>query len=98
MKQQVLKALANPSHIFYVPYSLAIINFVVQFLAFVVIFVVMVIASGGKSTPDPLWFLISVIVVHSILAIFSRRDPQIGQIIVAKLQLMRKKIPGGMVA
>lgn len=98
MKQQVLKALANPSHIFYVPYSLAIINFVVQFLAFVVIFVAMVIASGGKSTPDPLLFLLSVIVVHSILAIFSRRDPQIGQIIVAKLQLLTKKIPGRLVA
>ena len=98
MKQQVLKALANPSHIFYVPYSLAVINFVVQFLAFVVIFVLWLMATKFKSNPDPLWFLLSVIVVHSILAIFSRRDPQIGQIIVAKLQLLRKRIPGRMVA
>lgn len=98
MKQQVLKALANPSHIFYVPYSLAIINFVVQFLVFVVIFIVFVITTKFKSSPDPLWFLLSVILVHSILALFSRRDPQIGQIVVAKLQLMRKKIPGRLVA
>lgn len=98
MKQQVLKALANPSHIFYVPYSLAVINFIVQFLAFVVIFVSWLVLSGGKSNPDPLWFLLSVIAVHLILAVFSRRDPQIGQIIVAKLQLLTKRIPGRLVA
>ncbi len=98
MKQQVLKALANPSHIFYVPYSLAIINFVVQFLAFIIIFVLWSIATKFKGAPNPLWFLLSVILVHSILAAFSRRDPQIGQIIVAKLQLLGKKIPGRLVA
>ena len=98
MKQQVLKALANPSHIFYVPYSLAVINFVVQFLEFVVIFIVWLTATQFKESPNPLWFLLSVILVHSILAVFSRRDPQIGQIIIAKLQLLSKRIPGRMVA
>lgn len=98
MKQQVLKALANPAHIFYVPYSLAVINFAVQFLIFMAVFVVVLIASGGKDSVNPLFFLISVILVHSIIAIFSKRDPQLGQIVSAKIQLFKKKIPGKLAA
>ena len=41
MKQQVLKALANPARIFYVPYNLAVINFAVQFIVFIVVFTVL---------------------------------------------------------
>jgi len=91
MKQQVLKALANPPRIFYVPYYLAVLNFIVQFLVFIVIYVL------GLTVLDfeiqPLFFLLSVIVVHMLLAIYSRRDPQIGQIIMARIQLLKHKIP-----
>ena len=98
MKQQVLKALANPARIFYVPYNLAVINFAIQFLVFIVFFVIGLVVSSGKDAISPLYFLISVIVVHSILAVYSKRDPQIGQIIAAKIQLFKQKIPGRLVA
>ncbi|MBQ0013639.1 MAG: VirB3 family type IV secretion system protein [Proteobacteria bacterium] len=91
MKQQVLKALANPARIFYVPYSLAVINFVVQFVIFIVVFVLGLVI--WKIDISPLWFLISVILVHFILMGISKRDPQIGQIISAKIQLMKHRIP-----
>ncbi len=93
MKQQVLKALANPAHIFYVPYSLAVINFVVQFLIYGLVFGVTSVLLPLGNQPSPLWFLASVVLVHSIIAIFSRRDPQLGQIISAKIQLIKYKIP-----
>ena len=98
MRQQVLKALANPAHIFYVPYSLAIINFAIQFIIFMIVFVAVLILSKGKDTFNPMYFIISVIVVHSIIAIFSKRDPQLGQIVTAKLQLLKRKIPGKLAA
>ena len=98
MKQQVLKALANPSRIFYVPYSLAVIDFAVQFVIFMIIFVVDLIIHGTDSIVNPAFFLISVIIVHSILAVYSKRDPQIGQIVKARLQLMKKKIPNRLAA
>lgn len=98
MKQQVLKALANPSRIFYVPYNLAVINFAVQFLIFMAVFVTMLIITRGKTAIDPLFFLISVIVVHMILAAISRRDPQLGQIISANIQLFKRKIPNKLAA
>ena len=91
MKQQVLKALANPAQIFHVPYMLALINFFVQFIAFIIIFVLGLVFFNKDVSP--LWFLISVIIVHSILAIFSKRDPQLGQIIISKIQLIKLKIP-----
>lgn len=96
MKQQVLKAISNPAHIFYVPYSLAVINFVVQFIVFIVIFVSRLLITGQDT--NPLFFLCSVIIVHSFIAIFSKRDPQLGQIISAKIQLFTKKIPGKLAA
>ena len=98
MRQQVLKALANPAHIFYVPYSLAIINFAIQFIIFMVVFIAVLILSKGKDTFNPMYFIVSVIVVHSIIAIFSKRDPQLGQIVTAKLQLLKRKIPGKLAA
>jgi type IV secretory pathway VirB3-like protein len=93
MKQQVLKALANPSRIFYVPYSLAVVNFAVQFLIFVGFFIVSLIVSGGRESIDPLFFLISVLITHSILAGFSKKEPQLAQIISAKIQLYKSRIP-----
>ena len=98
MKQQVLKALANPARIFYVPYSLAVINFAVQFIIFIIIFVAGLIIGGINTFIDPLYFLISVVVVHMILAAFSKRDPQLGQIISAKIQLLKKRVPGKLAA
>lgn len=96
MRIQVLKALANPAQIFYVPYSLAILNFAVQFIIFMVIFVVSLLFMDNPF--NPLYFLLSVIAVHSIIAIYSKRDPQLGQIITAKLELFKKKIPGKLAA
>jgi type IV secretory pathway VirB3-like protein len=91
MKQQVLKALANPAHIFYVPYSLAVINFAVQFIGFIILFAGRMIIYGKEI--NPLFFLVSVIITHSIIAFFSKRDPQLGQIVSSKLNLFVKKIP-----
>ena len=93
MKQQVLKALANPPRIFYVPYSLAVLNFLVQFLVYMVLFFVDLIISGTDVHIQPLYLALSVIGVHSILAIYSRRAPQIGQIITARIRLFTKKVP-----
>lgn len=98
MRQQVLKALANPSRIFYVPYSLAVMNFAVQFLIFVTIFVVELTISGGRVSIDPLIFLISVIVVHSILAAFSKKEPQLAQIVSAKIKLFKTRPPKKLMA
>ncbi|MDW2974731.1 MAG: VirB3 family type IV secretion system protein [Alphaproteobacteria bacterium] len=98
MKQQVLKALANPAHIFYVPYSLAVLNFIIQFLIWIVLFVASLIITKGENPVNPMFFLLSVIIVHSIMAIYSKRDPQIGQIIMAKIQLFKRKIPGKLAA
>ena len=96
MKQQVLKALANPAHLFYVPYTLAVLNFMVQFIIFIVLYTVGIFVLGTNNVNDylnPLYFLISVIVVHMILASFSKRDPQLGQILIAKIRMLKDKIP-----
>lgn len=93
MRQQVLKALANPARIFYVPYTLAVMNFAVQFIVFIAIFSIDLVVNGADTKVSPLYFLISVAIVHAILAFFSKRDPQLGQIISAKIQLFIKKIP-----
>ena len=98
MKQQVLKALANPARIFYVPYTLAVINFAVQFIVFITVFIISLIVRGADSAAYPLYFLVSVCVVHIILAFFAKREPQLGQIISAKIQLLKKKIPGRLAA
>ena len=91
MKQQILKALANPPRIFYVPYSLAVLNFVVQFILFVAVYTISLIVFNFEI--PPLVFLLSVVFVHMILAVYSKQDPQLGQILVAKIQLFKRKIP-----
>ena len=98
MKQQVLKALANPARIFYVPYNLAVINFAVQFIVFIVVFIIDLFINKTNGKITPLYFLISVIIVHSVLAAFSKHDPQLGQIVASKIQLFKQKIPGKLVA
>ena len=96
MKQQVLKALANPSHLFYVPYTLAVLNFIIQFVIFTTLYVIGIFVLGVNKVNDylnPLYFLASVIIVHMILATFSKRDAQIGQILMAKIKMIKDKIP-----
>jgi len=91
MRQQVLKALANPPRIFYVPYSLAVLNFVVQFIVFITIYVVCLVFFGIDI--PPVVFLISVICVHMLLAVYSRKDMQLGQILSAMIQLLKHRVP-----
>ena len=95
MKQQVLKALANPSHLFFVPYNLAVLNFMIQFFVFIVLYTIGMFFLGDKLNDylNPLYFIISVCVVHMILAHYSRRDPQLGQILIAKIKMIKTKIP-----
>ena len=91
MRQQVLKALANPPRIFYVPYFLAVLNFVVQFVFFVVIYTISLVFF--KFEIPPLVFLLSVIFVHMLLAVYSKADSQIGQILLSRIQLFKRKMP-----
>ena len=96
MKLQVLKALANPSHLFHVPYNLAVINFIAQFIIFIALFAIFYMVFGQNFTLkvlNPLYFLISVILVHLFLARFSKYDIQLGQILVAKISFLKNKIP-----
>lgn len=98
MRLRVFKALANPALIFYVPYSLAVMNFTIQFLIFMTIFVASLIIKGADSEVTPAFFLVTVIIVHSLIAVFSKRDPQLGQIIAAKIQFLKTKAPRKLVA
>jgi type IV secretory pathway VirB3-like protein len=94
MKQQVLKAIANPARIFYVPYNLAILNFVAQFLVFMVIFVIdLSINTINANSNLMIVFLVSVCLVHFVLMFYSKKEPQLMQIILSKLRLFAKFIP-----
>lgn len=95
MKQQVLKALANPSHLFFVPYTLAVLNFMIQFFIFIILYVAGIFILGDKVNDylNPLFFIISVCLVHMLLAHYSRRDPQLGQILIAKIRMIKDRIP-----
>jgi len=41
---------------------------------------------------------LSLIGVHMILAVFSKREPQLAQIISAKIKLLKEKIPRRLVS
>ena len=92
MRQKVLKALANPPRIFYVPYSLAVLNFLFWFLLFV-LFMILSILFSISNALLPLIFLGGLFISHSILGIYSRKDPQIAQIIYSYLKILKNKIP-----
>jgi len=92
LKQKVLKALANPPRIFYVPYSLALLNFVFWFILFVILMVIALLF-GINNFLLPLCFLGLLSLSHSILGIYSKKDPQIAQIIFANLKLLKNKVP-----
>lgn len=92
MRQKVLKALANPPRIFYVPYSLAVLNFLFWFLLFV-LFMIISILFNISNALLPLIFLGGLFISHSILGIYSKKDPQIAQIIYSYLRILKNKIP-----
>ncbi len=96
LRQKVLKALANPPRIFYVPYSLAILNFVFWFLLFVVCMVITIIFKIDSALL-PLGFLGALSLSHSILGVYSKKDPQIANIIFSNLRLLKNKIPNKLV-
>ena len=90
----MLKALANPPRIFYVPYNLAILNFFFWFLLFIVFMIIFVIIPPHEI---PIWyplvFLGLLCLFHSILGFFSKKDSQIAQIILSVINIFGKKIP-----
>lgn len=98
MKVGVLKALANPARIFFVPYNLAVLNFIVLLFIYLAIFVSGLIFTNGKLAVNPLYFLLILIAAHSMLAMISKKEPFLLHIIMAKLSLFRKRIPGRLVA
>ena len=94
LRQKVLKALANPPRIFYVPYNLAMLNFFFWFMLFVVIMAVFLILPPHDI---PMWyplvFLGLLFISHMILGIYSRKDSQIAQIILSTIKIFNKRIP-----
>ena len=98
LKQKVLKALANPARIFYVPYSLALLNFFVWFLVFIVSMVVFLLFTGNIPMSLPLVFLGVLVLCHSILGIYAKQDYQIAQILMANFQVFKNKIPKKLVS
>jgi type IV secretory pathway VirB3-like protein len=96
MKIPVLKALANPARIFFVPYNLAVLNFAVLFAAWLAIFFGGLVLTGGELGINPLYFLLSLIGSHMMLAVWSKREPFLAKILVARIRLWR--MPGRMAA
>ena len=93
MKQKVLKALANPPRIFYVPYNLAILNFLFWFFAFVVSMIIFLITTKQIPMILPLFFAGCLFLTHTILGFYSKQDQQISQIIFSWFNIFKKKIP-----
>lgn len=98
MKVPILKALANPARIFYVPYNLAVLNFMILFSIYMAIFILSMILTDGDLAIDPLYFLLILIAVHSLLAVWSKREPFLAQIFAARMALFRKRIPNKLIA
>ena len=94
MRQKVLKALANPPRIFYVPYNLALLNFFFWFLLFIIVMIILIILPPHEV---PIWYPLVFVgllcLSHSILGFFSRKDSQIAQIILSVINIFGKKIP-----
>jgi len=93
LKQKVLKALANPPRIFYVPYSLAILNFIILFMLFIVAILCFLLITGNIPTLLPLIFIGILCLTHSILGIYSKKDSQIAQLIFSSFFLFKNKVP-----
>lgn len=97
MKQRVLKALANPPRIFYVAYNLAMLNFLFWFLLFVAVMIVFLITTQDIPMITPLVFIGLLFLSHSILAFYSKKEPQIAQIIFSSFRILKSRIPGKLV-
>jgi len=93
VKIPVLKALANPAYIFFVPYNLAVFNFMIHLMGYVFLFFGSLILTGGRIIINPLYFAISLIAVHMILAGFSKKEPFILRIFMARINLFKKRVP-----
>lgn len=68
----------------------------VQFIVFTILYIIGIFIlkiDKVNTYLNPLYFLASVIIVHMILATFSKRDAQLGQILVAKIKMFKNKIP-----
>jgi type IV secretory pathway VirB3-like protein len=93
LRQKVLKALANPPRIFYVPYTLAVLNFLVWFIIFIIGIVISIILPPHEL---PVWlplvFLGILSIFHMILAFYSKKDPQISQLIFSGIDIFKRKI------
>ena len=98
LKQKVLKALANPARIFYVPYSLALLNFFVWFIVFIVSMVVFLIFTKNIPMSLPLVFLGVLVFFHTLLGFYSKQDYQIAQILLSSFQVFKNKIPRRLVS
>jgi hypothetical protein len=70
-----------------------VLNFIVIFLIYLIIFIGGLAVSNGRIGINPLYFLLSLIAVHSMFAVWSKKEPFLSRIIIAKLSLWRKKIP-----
>ena len=94
LKQKVLKALANPPRIFYVPYTLALLNFMFWFLFFVVSMIVFLLFPPHNV---PMWLPLAFLgllgLSHMILGFYSRQDTQISQLIFSGFNIIKKRIP-----
>ena len=97
MRVPVLKALANPARIFFVPYNLAVLNFAFMFLLWLVLFWGGLIFTMGNLVVNPLYFVGALFATHSMLAAWSKKEPFLMAIVVARIRLWRKKIPNKMV-
>jgi len=93
MKVPVLKALANPARIFFVPYNLAVLNFAIMFLSWLVLFWGGLIFTMGQVVVNPLYFVVALLITHSMLAAWSKKEPFLMAILIARVRLWRKKIP-----
>ena len=94
LRQKVLKALANPPRIFYVPYNLAILNFLFWFLLFVICMIIsFFIPPHNPPSWLPIAFLILLFISHTLFGFFSKKDSQIAQLILSKMAIFKNKIP-----
>jgi len=93
MKILVVKELANPAYIFFVPYKLAMFNFIVHLMLYIFLFFGGLIISNGRIVVNPLYFAISLILIHLFMAGMSKKEPFLLRIFMARLKLFRMRIP-----
>ena len=74
------------------PYYVAMLNFFIQFSVYMVVFFAMLIIDFTM-VPNPLYFIVSVIIVHLILMSFAKKEPQLAKIVHAKINVFKQRIP-----